>query len=198
MNDLTYFILSGLYHGYSTEAIHAYLMRRGDVETNMVNRFTPTGVGTQFEGMGFIPSERELAMTLEEVTSDVNSRRICSVPFPNDGPFDTEFEAYLDNPPDDTEDRVLAVLQYLKENTYESYLRANFERFQRGEVPAWGAPEAPAAPGIPGDGLERDGGSGSAEAGSDQAVTGDDQEEANGHRGDSGDEPSDRSPEEPS
>jgi len=125
MNDLAYFILSGLYYGYSTEAIHAYLMRRGDVETNMVNRFTPTGVGTQFEDLGFIPSERELVMTLEEVTSDVNSRRICSVPFPFSGPED-EFEAYLDNPPDDTEDRVLAVLQYLKENTYESYLRSNF------------------------------------------------------------------------
>ena len=149
MTDLTYYIMSGLFYGYSKEAIHAYLMRRGDVETMNVSDLSPSAMGTAFEGTGFIPSARELAMTPEEVTSEVNSRRICSVPFPNDGAFDQEFDAFVENPPEDIEDRILEVLLYLKENTYESYLRANAERRRRGDVPAGRTEQVSPGPGVP-------------------------------------------------
>lgn len=79
-------------------------------------------------------------MTVEEVTSDVNSRRICKASFPYDGAFDVEFAAFTGNPPADIEDRIFEVLKYLQENTYESYLRANAERRGRGDLPA-GRPE---------------------------------------------------------
>lgn len=149
MTDLTYFILSGLFYGYSKESIHAYLMRRIDVDTGNLNEFSPTAIGTQFEGMGFIPSARDLEMTLEEVTSEVNSRRICKAPFPSDGAFDTEFDAFTENPPEGTEDRIFEVLQYLKENTYESYLRANAERRSRGDLPAGRLEQSSPGAGVP-------------------------------------------------
>lgn len=149
MTDITYYILSGLFYGYSKEAIHAYLMRRIDVDTGNLTEFSPTSQGTFLAYTGLIPSARELAMTLEEVTSDVNSRRICKAPFPNDGAFDTEFEAFTENPPADLEDRVLEVLQYLKENTYESYLRTNAERRSRGDLPAGRTEQVSPGAGVP-------------------------------------------------
>lgn len=111
-------------------------MRCCDVDMGNESEFTPTSTGTQFEHMGFIPSARELAMTVEEVTSEVNSRRICKASFPYDGAFDVEFAAFTENPPADIEDRIFEVLKYLQENTYESYLRANAERRGRGDLPA--------------------------------------------------------------
>ena len=110
-------------------------MRCCDVDMGNEGEFTPTSTGTQFEHMGFIPSARELAMTVEEVTSEVNSRRICSQPFPSDDPCDEEFEAFFEDPSEDVKNLVVEVLLYLKENTYESYLRANAERRSRGDVP---------------------------------------------------------------
>ena len=106
MNRLRYFILTGIFYGYSKEAIHAFIMRCCDVDMGNESEFTPTSTGTQFEHMGFIPSARELAMTVEEVTSDVNSRRICKASFPYDGAFDVEFAAFTENPPEDIEDRI--------------------------------------------------------------------------------------------
>lgn len=135
MRQLAYFILQGLFYGYSKEAIHAYIIRRTDLENLAMSTFTPTSNGTPFEGTGFIPSARELAMSYEEVTSEVNSRRICSQPFPSDDPCDEEFEAFFEDPSEDVKNLVVEVLLYLKENTYESYLRANAERRSRGDIP---------------------------------------------------------------
>lgn len=135
MTDITYFILMGIFYGYPVDAIHAYLMRRCDVDLGNLTEDSPKGLGTQFEGTGFIPSARQLAMTLEEVTSEVNSRRICTEPFPNDA-SDGEFETFIDNPPNDIQDRIREVLVYLQENTYESYLRANAERRGGSQLPA--------------------------------------------------------------
>lgn len=134
MKELAFFILSGLYYGYSKEAIHAYITRRCDIDTLNVSSFTPTSSGTPFEGTGFVPSERELAMKPEDVISELNSRRICSAPFPGLGP-DEEFDVFFDNPPESVKNQVVEVLQYLKENTYESYLRTNTERRNRGDIP---------------------------------------------------------------
>lgn len=149
MNRLTYLVLAGIFYGYSKEAIHAYLMRCCDVDTGNVNDLTPTSTGTQFEHMGFIPSARELAMTVEEVTSEVNSRRICKASFPYDGDFNVEFAAFTENPPADIEDRISEVFYYLQENTYESYLRANAERRSRGDLPAGRTEQVSPGPGVP-------------------------------------------------
>jgi hypothetical protein len=147
MNDITHFILMGIYYGYPVDAIHAYLMRRCDLEMGGLTEESPTSIGTQFALTGLIPSRRQLGMTLEEVTSEVNSRRICSQPFPHDGPEDG-FDAFLDNPPEDIEDRMTEVLVYLKENTYESYLRANAERRSGSQLPAGRLDETPPGPGV--------------------------------------------------
>lgn len=147
MTDVTYYILMGIFYGYPVDAIHAYLMRRCDVDTGNLTEDSPTSMGTQFEGTGFIPSARQLAMTLEEVTSEVNSRRICTEPFPKDAP-DDGFEEFLDNPPEDIQDRMTEVLVYLKENTYESYLRANAERRGGSQLPIGRLDESPPGPGV--------------------------------------------------
>ena len=148
MNRLIYFILTGIFYGYSKEAIHAFIMRCCDVDMGNESEFTPTSTGTQFEHMGFIPSARELAMTVEEVASEVNSRRICKASFPYDGAFDVEFAAFTENPPADIEDRIFEVLKYLQENTYESYLRANAERRGRGDLPAGRTEQVSPGPGV--------------------------------------------------
>lgn len=134
MRELAFFILSGLYYGYSKEAIWAYITRRCDMDMMNVSTFTPSSIGTPFEGTGFVPSDRELAMTPEDVISEVNSRRICSVPFPGNGP-EEELDDFLANPSEEVKNQVVEVLLYLKENPYESYLRTNAERRSRGDIP---------------------------------------------------------------
>lgn len=135
MIKLKYWIMTGLFFGYSKEAIHAYVMRSIDVYNDAVTEFTPTSTGTLLDGTALIPSARELAMTLEEVTSDVNSRRICSTPFPNDLAFAEEFDSFVENPTPEALGYLEEVLIYLRENTYESYLRTNARRRGRGDVP---------------------------------------------------------------
>lgn len=149
MSEITFYILKGLFYGYSKEAIHAFLMRRCDIDSGRGTDESPSSLGTHLEDTGLIPSARELAMTLEEVTLDVNSRRICSAPFPGGDLFSHEFDAFIENPPADTEDRVFEVLKYIQENTYESYLRANAERRGRSELPAGRLEESSPDAGVP-------------------------------------------------
>lgn len=125
MSDASYYILGGIFYGYSNESIRAYLMRRWAVDNRSVTPETPTSIGTPFEGTGFIPSARELELGLEAVTSEVNSRRICSQPFPYDATASREFEAFLDDLPPEVLLRYGEVVHYLLENPYEPHLCTN-------------------------------------------------------------------------
>lgn len=143
MNDLIYFTTTGFYLGYSKEAVVAFLQRRNDVDNRRVSIDTPTSQGTHLEGMGFIPSSRELAMTREEVISDINSRRMHGTPFPETGDdLDEEVETFFKgNPEEAVRLNWIAYLLYVVHNTgfltevsHESHLHIDPERRVRPEV----------------------------------------------------------------
>lgn len=134
--DKFFYALKGVYFGYSKESIHAFAMRDQDDDNGTIDEFTPTSEGTPFDGTGFIPSEREVKLGWEAVTSEVNSRRICKAPFPFGTCPEEELMAFADNLTSEQRARIREVLQYLQENTYESYLRALAGRRSRSQLPA--------------------------------------------------------------
>lgn len=139
MDDIFYFAKVGFFLGYSPESVVAYIQRRNDVDNRRVTADTPTSAGTELEGTGFIPSARELAMSREEVISDINSRRIHSTPFPEAGDeMDEELDRFFH---EDPEEKVrLAWIAFLlnvvhnvkqREEPHESHLCTDPERRQR-------------------------------------------------------------------
>lgn len=125
MSDIQYYILNGIFYGYSKESIRAFLTRRWAVDNRRMTPGTPTAMGTPFEGTGMIPSARELELGLEAVTSEVNSRRICSHPFPYDFTAEREFDAFIDNLSPEVLVQYGEVVHYLLENPYEPHLCTN-------------------------------------------------------------------------
>jgi len=137
MNDLLYFTSVGFFLGYSKEAVVAFLKRRHDINTGNVTSETPTNQDTHLEYL-LIPSERELAMSREEVIADINSRRHYSVPFPADDTldWDDEYHTFFKTEPEgEVKLNWIAYLLYVVHNTtflqevsHESHLHTDTER----------------------------------------------------------------------
>lgn len=141
MNDDYYFILTGIFLGYSKESINAFLTRRHLIHAGKTDNL-PSSIGTLFEGTGLIPSERELNMSFEDVVLEINSRRVCSLPFPTEGDWQDEFDAFVkQEPSNEIRRRWLEYQCYLVDNCDhireaidESHLRTNPERRERHPV----------------------------------------------------------------
>jgi hypothetical protein len=97
ITDVTYYVARGIFYGYSQESIQNFILRGYCVENQLVIDI-PSPTGTLFEGMGWIPSEKELGLDPQEVIRLINFRRIYSVPFGEHAedldPEDIEFGKY--------------------------------------------------------------------------------------------------------
>lgn len=72
----------GVYYGYSTETIRAYIRRmavsQGWIEASDADM--PTDAGTPFEGTGIIPGQDIKGMSFEKAVKLINLRRYASFP----------------------------------------------------------------------------------------------------------------------
>lgn len=107
------YVLKGIFLGYSKESILAFCIRSVAIDAGI----EPEYKDTRFDGLGFIPSDRESRMTLLEVFCDINSRRFASCPFPRDDLIESdEFKTFVLKLPENASVMYRDYHEYILEN----------------------------------------------------------------------------------